>query len=89
MANDRGVTPVGQAIMSQNIEALDLLLKHGADIHKNSINDLSISSKLMKPLHYIAKMVRLIGVSEEVQLIIEVFNKHEVKITDQDEKIGV
>lgn len=66
-----------------------MLLEHGADIHKSCVNDLSISRKLMKPLHYIAKMVRLIGVSDKVLQMIEVFNKHRVIITDPDEKIGV
>lgn len=70
MANEKGVTPVGQAIHSMNIEALDLLLENGADVHENGIIDQSVSRKLMKPLHYIAKVVRLNGVSREMLQII-------------------
>lgn len=66
LANSKGITPVGQAIISKNAIALDFLLKHGADIHKNCIEDLTISNKLMKPLHYFAKLIRLFGSSREV-----------------------
>jgi len=59
MQNEKGITPVGQAIHSLNIEALDLLLENGADIHENGIIDTTLSRKLMKPLHYIAKKIRI------------------------------
>lgn len=62
LANEKGITAVGQAMVSKNAEALDLLLEHGADIHKNSVIDLRVSTKRMKPLHYFAKLIRLRGV---------------------------
>lgn len=89
LANEKGITPVGQAIISRNAEALELLLKYGADVHKNCVVDLSISNKVMKPLHYLAKLVRVNGVNKEVAAIIEVIKKSNIVITDPEEKIGV
>ena len=82
MANDKGITPIGQAIISRNAKALDILLENGANIHKNSVLDLSISNKVMKPMHYIAKFIRLIGVPVELQPILDILEKHKIDILD-------
>lgn len=63
-ANDQGVTPIGQAMISKNAEALDLLLQHKADIHKNCVVDPRVSTKKMKPLHYFTKMLRIKGIQK-------------------------
>lgn len=89
IANDRGMTPIGQAIVSKNVKALDLLLENGADIHRNCLVDLSISSKTMKPLHYIAKYIRINGVDKEFEDIIEQLSKHNVSVKELTEKTGI
>ena len=72
MANEKGITPIGQAFISKNSEALDSLLEYGADIHKNCVIDLSVSDKLMKPMHYFAKLIRLWGISKEVTSMLDI-----------------
>jgi hypothetical protein len=72
MANEKGITPIGQAFTSRNAEALNSLLEHGADIHKNCVIDLSVSDKLMKPLHYLVKLIRLWGVTNEIKKILSI-----------------
>ena len=43
LANEKGITPIGQAFISKNAGALDLLIEHGADIHMNCVIDLRVS----------------------------------------------
>ena len=67
-------------MVSRNSQALDLLLKHGANIHKECVVDQSISSKKLKPLHYLAKSARLNGLKESDGQILEVLKKHKVQV---------
>lgn len=65
------------------------MLKHGADVHTECVIDLRISSKKMKPLHYLAKAIRLNGLSKEEKEILEVFKKNKIQARDMKEILGV
>ena len=45
--------------MSRNIDAIDKLLKHGADINLESVYDPNMSLKPMTPLKYFIKRMRI------------------------------
>mgnify|MGYP000120579154 CR=1 FL=1 len=71
--NKQGVSPIGQAIMSMNIAALELILdsfkkkddssndEESAVFHELQIYDKSISHKVLTPIHYLCKLIRLQG----------------------------
>ena len=64
--NDQGMSPIGMAVMSMNHEALTIVLenekKKGANsIHEAQIYDKQISHKILTPVHYICKLIRIKG----------------------------
>lgn len=52
--------------MSRNVEAIDKLLKKGADIHIGQVYDPKISKKTIPPLSYFIKRMRLGDIKWEV-----------------------
>ena len=76
-------------MISKNAEALDFLLKHEADIHKNCVVDPRISTKKMKPMNYFAKMLRLKGIQEGDDEILKLILKYNIKIQEGDELDGI
>jgi ankyrin repeat protein len=59
--NAKGVTPIGQALISRNIEFIQKLLDNGADVHLKCIFDPKISSKKLYPLQHFLKRLRIYG----------------------------
>lgn len=88
-ANEQGVTALGQAMISKNAEALELLIQHKADIHKNCVFDPRVSTKIMKPLHYFAKVLRLKGVQSGDEEILKVIEKYNIAIEEGQERDGI
>ena len=84
------MSPLGQAFKSRNADAVDKLLKHGADIEKARVKDQDVSKKQMSPLCYFIKRMRLGNFNWEAdKKILNVLIANEVKVTSEDDKIGM
>ena len=78
------------------------MLNHDADIHALGVFDINVSGKLMSPLVYFIKQIRLSEeynryermvvsnkVSEKDSEILEVLKKHKIQAATDVEKIGL
>lgn len=62
--NDQGMSPIGQAVTSMNHDALITILRTEAgksSVHEPQIYDKHISHKILTPVHYLCKLIRLKG----------------------------
>jgi hypothetical protein len=60
------MSPIGQAIQSMNHDALRLILTYDdTTIHEAQIIDKNISHKILTPIHYICKLIRIRGMTED------------------------
>lgn len=57
--NLQDITPIGQAFISRNVNAVNRLLELEANIHASCIYDRNLTNKMMTPLHYFIKRIRL------------------------------
>jgi len=78
-ANQEGITPIGQAFISRNIQAIKGLLKLGANLHAKCVIDRSVTRKMMTPLHYFVKRIRVQPFNKIDNEIIEVLVKKNIK----------
>ena len=89
--NDQGMSPIGQAVTSMNHEALEIILKNEAEkgantIHEAQIYDKNISHKILTPVHYICKLIRIKGLKKDYLKMIEILESKGVKCEDEAEK---
>ena len=61
----------------------------GADLHKECVLDPRISAKMLTPLHYFAKCLRLNGVKAGDKKLIEVLQKQNFSLKTDEEKNGI
>lgn len=76
-----------------NHEALEIILKNSEQgqnsIHEAQIYDKTISHKILTPVHYICKLIRLRGLKSEYSKMLEILVSKNVKCEEQAEKRGV
>lgn len=92
--NEQSISPIGQALMSMNHEALIMILETDEGInsvHEPQISDKQVAHKLLSPLHYLCKLIRLNGLRQEYDDMIDTLldPKFNIICKDNAEKQGV
>lgn len=90
--NAQGMSAFGQAVTSMNCDALIKLLKTDVGksmVHEPQIYDKQISHKILTPVHYLCKIIRLKGLKPEYKKMIDTIQGQSVKCQDLAEKEGV
>lgn len=89
-SNQHQMSPLGQAFVSRNANAVDKLLKHGADIENALVMDQDVSNKPTSPLCYFIKRMRLGNFNWKAdKKILDVLIDNEVKVTSDSDKLGM